>query len=303
MGSRRKRSGVHAAGITSRSAARYVHKRERRRTTERTRHIRLNGRSRDRMSRIFLGAPILRQSRPATRESLRGHSPTPTSPTTGASTPSSRVNLGLRSRYEAPFTEGLAAGRISTSRLASLPRRPSSAPRLKPGSSEGVQPRLGMALRPVAGSSLVDSRRMGHLSQHRRLSIDRVDARAAASVLESVQHREHARAAIDAGKRIRRAGQGVVEHVCRRSRFPRELRAQLAGVGTARSAGVADGHRHLPRNQGQPSDAGVRAEHVSSWRRQSLRVVPERLRLPRVERKLGEKRLRSCKCGGGCGRD
>jgi hypothetical protein len=64
------------------------------------------------------------------------------------------VNYGMRWEYESPFTE--ARGRLVN--LAVAPGFTSAAPvvgaELRPDRS-GIQPRLGVALRPVAGSSLV----------------------------------------------------------------------------------------------------------------------------------------------------
>ena len=68
--------------------------------------------------------------------------------------PTLTVNLGLRWEYEAPFSEGL--GRLVN--LAVAPGFAAATPvvgaALNPD-RRGIQPRLGIALRPVAGSSLV----------------------------------------------------------------------------------------------------------------------------------------------------
>jgi hypothetical protein len=68
--------------------------------------------------------------------------------------PTLTVNLGVRWEYEAPFTEAL--GRLVNLDVA--PGFTAAAPvvgaALKPD-RRGVQPRLGLALRPIAGSSLV----------------------------------------------------------------------------------------------------------------------------------------------------
>ena len=68
--------------------------------------------------------------------------------------PTLTVNLGVRWEYEAPFSEEL--GRLVNLEVA--PGFTAAAPvvgaALKPD-RRGVQPRLGMALRPIAGSSLV----------------------------------------------------------------------------------------------------------------------------------------------------
>ena len=129
-----------------------------------------------------------------------------------------------------------------------------------------------------------DSRGLRHLSEHERLSVDGTTSGTAAAVFENVQCGEQRIESFHAGERLRRAVNRRVEHVCRRTEFPRRLRAELASVAAARPADVSHRDRHLPGNEGQPSDAGVRAQHVSAWRRESVRVVSGRLRLPRVER-------------------
>ena len=68
--------------------------------------------------------------------------------------PTLTVNLGLRWEYEAPFSEGL--GRLVNLDVAPgfTAATPVVGATLKPD-RRGMQPRLGIALRPVAGSSLV----------------------------------------------------------------------------------------------------------------------------------------------------
>lgn len=68
--------------------------------------------------------------------------------------PTLTVNLGVRWEYEAPFTEAL--GRLVNLDVARdfTAAAPVVGATLKPD-RRGVQPRLGMALRPVPGSSLV----------------------------------------------------------------------------------------------------------------------------------------------------
>ena len=168
-------------------------------------------RSPDRIWRTFCWArPTPRRSRSGTpTRSLRGRS------LNAYVTDDWRINptadrqswraMGIRVAVQ---RRARIASSISMSRRASrLPLR-SSAPRSRPD-WRGVQPRLGLALRPVAGSSLVIRGGMGHLSQHGGLSVDRVDARAAAAAVEGAQHREHGGAAVDAGQWIQRAGQGA----------------------------------------------------------------------------------------------
>jgi hypothetical protein len=68
--------------------------------------------------------------------------------------PALTVNLGLRWEYEAPFSEGL--GRLVNLDVAPgfAAATPVVGAALNPD-RRGIQPRLGIALRPVAGSSLV----------------------------------------------------------------------------------------------------------------------------------------------------
>ena len=217
--------------------------------------------------------------------------------------PTLTVNLGVRWEYEAPFSEGLgrlvnldvapgftAATPVVGATLNPDPQRDTAAPRA------GASSRCGIVAR--------DSRGMGHLSQHDCLSIDRVDAGAAASAVEDVEHREHARAAVDAGEWIQRAGEGVVEYVRRRSGFPRQLRAQLAGVGCSAIC--------RRRSRSSRRISGTKGSHLMQ------EFVPNTYPLGAVNPCAScpsgfvyltsngssrEKCRRSCRCAGACGRD
>jgi hypothetical protein len=87
-------------------------------------------------------------------KSLRGHSVNAYLTDDWRINPTLTVNVGLRWEYESPFTEGL--GRLVNLDVASgfAAATPLVGAALNPD-RRGVQPRLGMALRPVAGSSLV----------------------------------------------------------------------------------------------------------------------------------------------------
>ena len=163
------------------------------------------------------------------------------------------LNAGVRWEYEAPVTErfdrlvnlDLAADFSAAAPvLAVRPggrrhRRPLSADRsLRPDRS-GVQPRVGLAWRPIPGSSTGRSRRIRDLSQHQRLRLDRPAPGAAAAALDDVQRGDERGAPADARRRPggragpRRPGP---QHGGRRPGLSRGARAELAGVGAARSA-------------------------------------------------------------------
>src|SRR5262245_30156141 len=125
-----------------------------------------------------------------------------------------------------------------------------------------------------------DSRWLRHLSKHERVSAAGVVSGAAAAVLENAERGQLALGAIHAGQWVFDAERRHAEHICRRSRLPGGICSELANVGTARFARIADRHRHLSRLEGQSLDAGVSAEYVSVRRDQPMPVVPERFRVP-----------------------
>ena len=150
----------------------------------------------------------------------------------------------------------------------------------------GVQPRLGVAWRPVPGSSLVVR---GGYGVYRNTNVYQSIAMLLAqqpplskafSVENSADH------PLTLANGFIAAPGRPAEHVCGRSRLPRRLRPELAGVGAARSAGVADRAGDLSGDQGQPPDAGVPAQHLSGRRRESVSVVSGGLRVSHVERPL-----------------
>jgi len=115
------------------------------------------------------------------------------------------VNAGLRWEYEAPIAEQFG-------RLANLDVAPGSAS-VRPlvgndpirGDARGLQPRIGMALRPVAGSSLVIRAGYGVYRNTNALSTDRDAPRAATAALEDLEHREHGGPSPHAGEWVHRA--------------------------------------------------------------------------------------------------
>ena len=129
-------------------------------------------------------------------------------------------------------------------------------------------------------------RRLRHLSELVGLSGADAVARAAAAAVDDGQCGEQRGASAHARQWVRRPHERHAEYVRGRPRFPRRLRTQLAAAGAARSARVADDHRHLSRHEEQSPDAGTVAEHVSDRRRQSVPCVSGRLRLSDLERKL-----------------
>ena len=185
---------------------------------------------------------------------LRGTGPTPTSPTTGGVSPTLTVNarraLGVR---VAVRRSARPARRTSMSRPAS-PRSPRSSPAIRSARSlasairrrscartcavsSRARRRLAARARIVAG----DPRRLRHLPQHVGLPADRTAAGAAAAAVEGVQRRRTAPTnPLTLANGFPAPTVTTLEHLRRRSRFPRRLRAQLAGARAARSAGVAD---------------------------------------------------------------
>ena len=165
----------------------------------------------------------------------------------------------------------------------------------------GIQPRIGVAWRPVPGSSLVDPRRLRHLSQHLGLSVDRDAAGAAAAAVEDASASRTAPQSADAGQRASSHRPGAhAQHVRGRSRLPRRLCAELAGVGAARPARVADRVATYLGTRGSRSDAAVPAEHLS---RRAPRIHARRVRRDSsISRRTADRRGTpvSSSCGAGC---
>ena len=115
--------------------------------------------------------------------------------------------------------------------------------------AQGLQPRLGIALRPVAGSSLVI--RAGY-GIYRNTGVYQPIALLLAQqppLSKTLEPRKQRRQSADARQRLPRAAWHAAQHLRRRSRFPRRLRAQLAGARAARSARVADHDRDVSRHR------------------------------------------------------
>ena len=89
------------------------------------------------------------------------------------------------------------------------------------------------------------------------------------------------------------------EHLRHRSELPRRLRAELAGLGAARSAGLADDDRDVPRHQRDARAAGVSAQHVSRRRRESLSRLSGRICLPDFQRQLHARGRPGSSCAAG----
>ncbi len=226
---------------------------------------------------------------------------TPTSPTTGASAPSLTVQAGVRWEYEAPITETL--GRLVNLDVAPGLRRRRArcwpATRSAPLTGEtypeslvrpdkrGIQPRLGIAWRPVARLVAGGARRLRHLPQHTVYQSMATRAGAAAAALAHVQHRQNSPAkplTLANGFTPRRRHD--TEHLRHRSGFrvgyahnwqaslQRDLPASLTVVATYLGT------------QRQSSDAAVPAQHLCRRARQPVPVVSDRLRLPHIERQL-----------------
>ena len=102
--------------------------------------------------------------------------------------------------------------------------------------------------RLAAGSRLVAGRprRLRHLPQHQRLSVDRACCwRSSRRSRRRSASRTAPRTPLTLANGFIAPASSTLEHLRGRSGLPRRLRAELAGVGAARSAGVAD--RASPR--------------------------------------------------------
>ena len=87
---------------------------------------------------------------------------------------------------------------------------------------------------------------------------------------------------------------------CRRSEFPRWLRAELAVIGAARSAWLAAIDGNVSGHQGHAGSAGVPSEYVSGRGCESLPGLPRRIRLPQLRMATPPAKPGKFNCGGGC---
>ena len=170
------------------------------------------------------------------------------------------VNLGLRWEFESPMTEDrnrlvnldVAPGfRVVQPVIAGSGSAPLSGETLPPAllyaDGRGLMPRLGVAWRPIAGSSLVIR---GGYGVYRNTNVYQSLALLLAQqapLSGDGQRRIHTAGAVDAGQRLCQRRHGAIRQLRRRSEFPRRLCRELAAVGAEGPAGVADHDRHLPR--------------------------------------------------------
>ena len=170
---------------------------------------------------------------------------------------------------------GRRAHRPALSRLADAagPARRSAAPRRRLASGAGIVARR--------------SRRLRRLPQHQRLPADRHADGAAAAAVEDAQRREQRSRSRSRSPTDSSPIPGITPNTFAvdpdfRVGYAQNWQASRA----ARSAGVADRAGDLSGDQGQPPDAGVSAQHLSRWRRESVSGVSRGLRVSHLERPL-----------------
>ena len=152
------------------------------------------------------------------------------------------LNAGVRWEYGAPITElygrlvnldiapGLRRSRRWWPAIRSGPLTGPNAIRARWSSptSTRFEPRLGIAWRPLSGSSHGGSRRIRRLLQHFGLSEHRAADGAAIAALEEPERAKQPGRSAHAGQRFQRSACHHAEHLRDRSEFPRRLRAELA---------------------------------------------------------------------------
>ena len=138
----------------------------------------------------------------------------------------------------------------------------------------GIEPRVGLAWRPDLRIVAGGSRRIWNLRRHFGLSNDRAANGAAGAALEEFERAKQRRLSADAGERIQHLPLDHAGHFCRRSEFPRRLRAELAVIRAARSARLAAIDGNLSGHQGNARSAGISAEYFSGWGGESLSACP-----------------------------
>ena len=189
------------------------------------------------------------------------------------------VNLGLRWEFESPMTEDrnrlvnldVAPGfRVVQPVIAGSGSAPLSGETLPPAllyaDGRGLMPRLGVAWRPIAGSSLVIR---GGYGVYRNTNVYQSLAlllaqQAPLSATASVESTPLAPLTLANG--FASAATARIRQLRRRSEFPRRLCRELAAVGAEGPAGVADDDRHLPRLARAQPDAAVPAQHLPGRR-------------------------------------
>ena len=187
------------------------------------------------------------------RPRARSHSATPTRPCAEPSptltlrtiwrlSPTLTINLGLRWEYESPFTESLGrlvnldiapgftaiAPVVASTPVGTVTGQRYPASLIRPD-VRGIQPRVGVAWRPVPGSSLLIRGGYGIYRNTIGLPVDRICCSRSS---RRCRRRSPSRTAPSNPLTLANGFPVPAftrEHLRRRSRLPRRLRAQLAG--------------------------------------------------------------------------
>ena len=221
--------------------------------------------------------------------------------------PSFTLMLGVRWEYESPVSERL--GRLVNLDIDSDfteidPVLASDATGTVTGASYpqslvrpdkgGFQPRLGLAWRPVPGSSLVVRAGYGvyrNTNVYQSIATQLAQQPPLSTAFEIGNTAQHPLTLADGllvGQMLGAANTLNTFAVDPELRVG--YRTELAGIAAARSADVADGECHVSRVEGQQPDAGVRAEHLSDRCGQSVPRLPDRLPLSGVGRAFDSQR-------------